>query len=215
MTQEETTKLSTRKHRRRLWLGGTLGALLAVVGIATGLRYQSATGTSSDERLTLLVGGTVTGVLIVGAVIAIAVPILFRRLDILVQFVSRARPDAAIIPGSGSKQTRRDARSAGVSARRVGGTSILVLAVLPDQIEVWARKDLTPRWTIRRTGAQVGVVQVEHAGVGLETRRMAGIRVSDGERSVHFFPGYPGLDRPASRERALRDLGADPDHIGP
>jgi hypothetical protein len=216
VTQNQTTKFSTRKHRRRLWVGWALGCLLAVVGVATGLRYPSATGRSFDERLTPLVGGIVAGVVICGVVIAIAVPILFRRLDMLVQFVSRARPGAAIIPGSGSKETRRDARRVGVSVRRLGGTSILALAVLPDHIEVWARKDLTPRWTISRAGAEVGIISIEHSGVGLKTRSLPGIRVSDGERSVHLFPGYPGLDRPASRERALRDLGADPaDHIEP
>lgn len=216
MTQHQTTRFSTRKHRRRLWIGWALGVVLAVVGIATTLRYPSATGRSLDERPIPLVGGIVTGVVICAVVIAIAVPILLRRLDILVQFVSRARPGAAIIPGSGSKETRRDARRVGVSARRLGGTSILVLAVLPDHMEIWARKDLAPRWTISRAGAEIEIISIEHTGVGLNTRSLPGLRVSDGERSVHLFPGYPGLDRPASRERALRDLGADPAaHIEP
>ena len=131
----------------------------------------------------------------------------------LIEAVSAARPGVSLIPAYAAGTVRAEAAYGGADVRGMPryNTVMLVVAVLRDRLEVWVPKDDQPRWTVMRTGADIGIVRLP---IGNSTQ--PAIRVTDGTRSVSFVPYHEGLGRAARLEKALRDLGEDStDHLEP
>ena len=198
-------KLDVAKHRRRrIWLLASVAVLLTLV-VLFGRR-------DSEGVLEGGAGAAVPWVIAFGliiALIAIIMPLLSGERRRLVARVQAARPGATVIPGSASAETKVDApRGASRRGMRFGGGPV-VIAVLPQTIEVWSRGDTAPRWTIDRTRMRVAVGYQRNGN-----STSLGLFVDDGTQAVRFLPADEsvGMFNEVGRvESALRALGEDPD----
>lgn len=129
-------------------------------------------------------------VLLLLAICVVTVAVVLGRVRGLAAHVGRQRTGATVVPAFTTAETLDEARAAGASSRGwlpVGGSPIS-LAVLPDRVEVWARKDDAPRWTIRRTP------DAAHTASGTYgSRTVEALRVSDGISAVTVVPAYRPL----------------------
>lgn len=204
-------KFSKSERRKVLWLG------LATC-VVSGAGMTVAAVREPDTYIAgPLTAGAVVLLIVLSAVLT--APMYRKRRDGMLKTIQAARPNVPVVVAVGAGVTREDARRAGVSTDNLSPwvTSTVALAVLPDLVEVWVWGDSKPRWAIRRAGAEISV---EALGSGIKwakTPSTPGIRVSDGERSVHCVPNYSGIsrrNRMGHIEQALRDLGENPaDHI--
>ncbi|MBL0885428.1 hypothetical protein [Myceligenerans indicum] len=129
-------------------------------------------------------------VLLLLAVCVLTVAAVLRRVSGLAAHVGRQRAGATVVPAFTTAETLDEARAAGASSGGwlpVGGSPIS-LAVLPDRVEVWARKEQAPRWSIQRTP---GAAQTASGTYG--SRTVEALRVSDGVSAVTVVPAYRPL----------------------
>ena len=135
---------------------------------------------------------------------------LAGRPRLLAAKVSRLRPDATVIAAITTIETRGDARVSGAVDRRwdeLGGSPV-VLAALPDRVEVWARGEDRPRWWVMRV-AQFPP-QAVRGSIGV--RRPPSLRLFDGRAQVTVAPAYSAVratfsGSQADLARAMTALG--------
>lgn len=205
------TKVSVRRYRLVLW--GTaclslLGGALALIGRS--MSHASTHGGDWRDDIVVL-AVTVVAVVLLGVVLLLSW--FARRRETFVAQVRRARPGATVIPAYSARDLWSDAREAGVGttgiARRL--STLLAVVLVDDTAEVWIRGDREPRWSVRRTGAQVDFRELD-----MGRTSQPGLRISDGSTGLSFAPWYARTNAFRSIERALVDLGEDPaDHLDP
>lgn len=204
--RRQREKFDVTRHRTATWIAAA-GAVVTVTFALLTL------GRSEGPYAVLIFLGACV---VLGLTAVVTAPLFRRRRARLPDAVRAAHPGAPVIPARSAPATRKDAGLAGAATDGLGKwtTSTIALAVLPDRVEVWVRGDQRPRWAVRRADAEIGVESLRFPG---QTPDLPGIRMSDGERSVHFIPYYPDIRRRrqvAHLERALHDLGENPaDHL--
>lgn len=136
------------------------------------------------------------------------------RLDALLRHVAALRPGRPLVPALAGGLMRGIALSLGTPVagwRTTGGTPV-VLAVLDDRIEVWnGVGEQAPRWSVPTRDARV-----ENELVDVAFHSHSGIHVHDGLSRIVVVPRYGRASRSRQTEdldRALRDLGHDPDTV--
>jgi hypothetical protein len=199
-------KYHASEHRKALWIGAASCVVSGVVLLVAALRdpYWYIAGPIAGGVLLLIV-----------LILALMAPKYRKRREGLLKAVQAARPGVPIVPALGVSEIREDARRAGASTDNLSPwvASPVALAVLPDLVEVWVWGDSGPRWAIRRAGAQISAESLGSGSKWAATPGTPGIRVSDGERSVHCIPYYqdiPRHNRIRHVEQALCDLGENP-----
>ncbi|MEU4361474.1 hypothetical protein [Promicromonospora sp. NPDC023987] len=218
-----------RRRLRELWheyeglIGGTLlfGALAVIVLLGSGVERTPL------NFLVALAG--VVGVLVlwwagVGLVYMLgpASRTRWRRLR-TIRAAARRSPGAVFVPGYAGHGMSALADERGVlprSWRRAWASELqVVLAVLPDRVEVWVHGAQEPLWSVRRVehGAAIerGTVQSDY---GRDDDRDV-LWFRDGAAAAGVFPqytvrllilrDYPALDL----RRALRETGVLPDDV--
>lgn len=202
---DPTPQLDVSKHRRRRRLLVGVGGVMFVVVVLFGSRNSEGVLDGGAEAA--MTWAIVVAIVI--AMIAVIMPILNGERRRLARRASEARPGSTIISGNASADTKLDAPE-GVSRRgmRIGGGP-LVIALLPQTIEVWSRGDAAPRWTIDRAKAEVAVGYQRNGNASA-----LGIFISDGAQTVRFLPADDSLgmfNEVGRVESALRALGEDPE----
>jgi hypothetical protein len=141
---------------------------------------------------------------------------LAGRPRLLAAKVSRLRPGATVIAGITTIETRGDARVSGAVDRRwdeLGGSPV-VLAALPDRIEVWAPGEDRPRWAITRRPdfPPVAVLASMPTGGIAQVQSTPALLITDGVSRVTVIPVYSGFNASAPHraqagvQRALGEL---------
>jgi hypothetical protein len=183
--------------------------VIRTVALATGvLAAIRLIGLALDpeDRVYLGAGLALSAVLIGGVMLGVA-----HRVRTLARRVERLRPGAVVIPAYTTVETSLDAIASGGSNRRwnqMGGTPV-VLAALPDRVEVWALREERPRWAVMRR-AQFPPVAVRGV-VGV--RRPPALHLTDGSSRVTVVPAYSAVratmsGSQADLARAMSALGA-------
>ncbi len=155
----------------------------------------------------VVVGAVVTAGLVTG---------LAGRPRLLAAKVARLRPGATVIPAITTIETRGDARVSGGVERRwdeLGGSPV-VLAALPDRVEVWAPGEDRPRWAITRRPdfPPVAVLASMPTGGIAQVQPTPALLLTDGVSRVTVIPVYSGFNASAphraqaSVQRALGEL---------
>lgn len=150
--------------------------------------------------------------------------IRWRRLETTAA-AARQHPAAVLVPGYAGAGMYGLAAERGVLPRswersRQSDMQV-VLAVLPDRVEVWVHSAQEPLWSVRRVehGARIERATVqEYYGTDRDRDELW---FRDGEASAGVFPEYTQRpvvlrDHPAlDLERALREIGLPPDDLPP
>lgn len=198
--------IDLEQHRRRTNVRVLALTLPAIVVLGLAVQVGAAAVGPVVAWLGLGIAGcVVVGLLVFGMSVT-------AQLRALVTRLAMERPGSRVVLASTTPPMRRDAGSAGVSARRIGrsGGLPMAVAVEGDRVEVWLPGDTGPRWGIRLTTATVRLVRAASG-------RFAPwcIEVADGDAAVHLVPRVT----PANQTRpvltstyadALRTLGEDP-----
>lgn len=133
---------------------------------------------------------------------------------------ARHSPGAVLVPGYAGQGMYALAHQRGVlprSWRRAWESDLqMVLAVLPDRVEVWVPGTKEPLWSVRRVEHGVWIERVTvQTYYGTDDDRDE-LWFRDGEAAAGIFPGYAERllnlrDHPAEDlERALRETGLSP-----
>ncbi len=154
-------------------------------------------------------GTTVGFILIaVAVVILICIPVviaLLRRLSSTVENAATHRPDAQIIPAYATGESRSLAAALGDPGKgwRSQGGNPLAIAVSADRVEIWIRKETTPRVSLATNRfTYVGVVQGQYGNRNVDTVAIFTEAGTDQDGEIYvggvlFVPAY----------RPLRNMG--------
>lgn len=218
-----------RRGLREVWqqYEGLVGAVLLFGGLAVIVLLGSDLGLTPLNYLVVFAG--IIGVLGlwwagVGLLYTLgpACRIRWRRLRTIAA-AARQRPRAVFVPGYAGQGMYALANQRGVlprSWRRGWGSDMqMVLAVLPDRVEVWVHSSEEPLWSVRRVAQGVRIERVtvqEYYGTDVDRDELW---FRDGEAAAGVFPqyavrplnlrDYPALDL----ERALRETGLSPGDV--
>lgn len=175
-----------------------------LLGVVAVVRLLSV-ALDPEQRGIVLAAVLFTVLLVGGVVLGVA-----RRVRRLADRVAELRPGAVVIPAYTTAETALEARALGVSSRKwndMGGTPV-VLAALPDRVEVWARGEDRPRWWVMRVAPFPP--QAVRGSIGV--RRPPSLRVVDGHAQVTVAPAYSAVratfsGSQADLARAMTALG--------
>lgn len=150
--------------------------------------------------------------LVVAMIVVVTLAVVVRRAGAVAAHVARLRPGAVVVPAFTTSETLDEARGAGAGARGIApmGGSPAALAVADGRVEVWVRREPSPRWAVRRVP---GGVEESRAVYG--SRQTAALRVSDGAGSVTVVPAYRPLRATGGMvgddvARAVQEIAAAP-----
>lgn len=204
------------------WLIGIvlLFGLLALVGLL-------ASGAGFTPGNYLLAVGAVLGVagLWIGQMLVIGIclgTVTRWRRRRTIAAGARRRPGAVFVPGHAGHGMYSRAEERGVLPRVWRRTTQsdrqIVLAVLPDRVEVWAYRVREPLWSVHRVehGVRIERVRVLSGESDIDRDELwfddgtasAGVAPEYAVRLL-LFRDYPTLDL----ERALREIGLSPDAV--
>ncbi|PJI94965.1 hypothetical protein [Luteimicrobium subarcticum] len=187
-------------EQRRRWY---LWALVALALVSV-LRLVNQVRDGDTDSLTWTIA-----ILVVLVIVVVTLWVVTRRIDGLARRVAALRPGAAVVPATTASEMLDVATALGVSRANIAGQggSVAALAVLPDRIEVWFRKDEQPRWVLDR--ATLTSVHVAPAVFGSARRDALWVVGATGAAVV--VPAYRPLRATAgaaSREDLERALQA-------
>ena len=128
--------------------------------------------------------------LVVALVVVVTLAVVVRRAGAVAAHVARRRPGARVIPVFTTAETLDEARAAGADEKGIAavGGSPAALAVTDGHVEVWVRREASPRWTLRRVAGGAGEARAVYG-----TRETAALRVADGAASATVLPAYRPL----------------------
>ncbi|WP_402462061.1 hypothetical protein [Isoptericola aurantiacus] len=168
------------RSKRTLYVG-----LLVVIGLWSALRLTVDLASGRSEAATLW--GALLAVL---AIVALALLAATRRVAGCAANAARYRPGAVVVPGFTTAEMPDIARHQGASGRGwlpMGGSPVAVV-VMPTELEVWGRKDTSPRWVVQRTPDGVTT-----NGAVYGNREVPAVWAHDGLAAVVLVPAYRPL----------------------
>lgn len=159
--------------------------LTASVGIKT-------VGQAHAEGTWDAVAGVVLSFLGVGLFVWLIAWIWDAQVRRFVARVAVHRPDARLVLSLTARELREEAVRVGAVRRRSRWSTFVVAAVTADSVELWAGRDSTPRWSIRREGLTLAVVPQDMT-FGPSTRTFDALQATIGSTVLTLVPTPPSV----------------------
>lgn len=164
-------------------------AFLVLVGLSTGIKIvdQARADGGWDTALVVVISLLGTGLLV--WLLVWGQNAQTRR---FMTRVAARRPGATLVLSLTTRELKNEAARVGAVSRRSRWSAFVVAAVTPDTVELWARRDTEPRWSIRRVALTFAVVPVD-VDFGASARRYDALQITDGSVKLVLVPTPPSV----------------------